>query len=326
MPFAIGPFKNPFAEIFSLSPLIVAFVIGVSLGVVEFGVFMGLPLVFLVLIYIFWITANYFFEIVEFKALGHDEWPVFSVETLVAGRSQVGILFSVLVLAGFGGYAALQYFGRDAAAQLLLGAGLVFLPGSVALLAVTREFFVALNPLRVLAAAAGMGHGYLYCLLGAAVIFVLIGLVQTRGGLWYFPLAYGLFLQAYLIGCIVYSRRTQLGVKAPRSPEALAERARAETVAVRNGILTHAYGFAMHGNRAGALKHIEAYIATDEDTLEARLWMFNQIARWENSAAALEFGKRVIDYCEQRGLSAEAGSVRSTCEHLNARREWGAAG
>lgn len=312
------PSKFRFAELFSLSPFIVAGIVGALLWVVEFGLFMELPLVVLVLIYVFWITPNYFFEIVEFKALGNTGWPVFSLETLVAGRNQIGVVFSVIVLGSAGGYLALRYFGIDTIALLLLVAGLALLPGSVALLAVTREFSAALNPLRVLAAAAGMGHAYLYCLGSAAAILVLLGVAQERGGLqWYFPLIYGLFLQAHLIGSIVYDRRTVLGVNAPRSPEARAARVRGETVAIRNRILTHAYGFAAHGNRAGALEHINAYIATDEDTLEARLWMLNEMARWENRDAAIEFGKRVFDYCEQHGFVDEAARVRLICEHLN---------
>jgi hypothetical protein len=166
-----------------------------------------------------------------------------------------------------------------------------------------------------------MGSAYFYCLLGAATILVLLGLAQERGGLhWYFPLIYALFLQAFLIGSIVYTRRYALGVHAPRSPEARAARVRAETVAIRKGILSHAYGFAARGNRAGALKHIEGYIETDEDTLEARLWMLNELVRWENSDAALEFGKRVIGYCERHGFADEAARVSSICDRWNAHR------
>ena len=296
------------------------------LRVVEFGLFVELPLVLLVLIYPLWITPNYFFEIIEFKALGNEGWPVFSLDTLVAGRSQVGVAFSALVLAAAGGYVALHFFGLGSLAQLLLGAGLVLLPGSVALLAVTREFSVALNPLRIVAAAVGMGHAYLYCLAGAAVILALLGLAQARGGLLlYLPLVYGLFLQAYLIGGIVYARRAVLGVNAPRAPEVWAARVRAETVATRKGVLTHAYGFAAHGNIAGAIDHVEEYIEAVEDTLEARLWMFYEIARWEDRETALELGRRVIDYCERHAFTDEAARVRSMCVHLNARQNQGAA-
>jgi hypothetical protein len=307
------------ADLFSLSPFIVACVVAGLLAVVEFGAFMGLPLVVLVLLYVFWVTSDYFLEIVEHKALGRQEWPVFSLETLVARRNQVGIVFFALVLALAGGYAALRYRALDTLAGMLLGVALALFPASVALLAVTREFRAALNPLRVLAAAVGMGHAYLYCLAGAAVVFVLLGLAEARGGLWYFPLAYGLFLHACLIGRVVYARRTSLGVNAPRSPEALADRARAETVATRRSILTHAYGLAAHGNRRGALRHIDAYIATDEDTLEARLWILNELARWEDGHVARELGKGVIEYCERHGFVAEAARVRVICEHLNER-------
>ena len=75
------------AGLFSLSPVIVAFVVAFLLWVVEYGLAIDLPLVVLVLIYVFWIAPNYFFEIVEFRALGNDGWPVFSLETLVAGRN-----------------------------------------------------------------------------------------------------------------------------------------------------------------------------------------------------------------------------------------------
>ena len=165
-----------------------------------------------------------------------------------------------------------------------------------------------------------MGHAYLFCLLGSAAVLMLLEVAQARGGLlWYFPLCYGLFLYAYLVGSSVYARRLPLGVNAPRSPESRAERARAETIAIRNGILTHAYGFAARGNAAGALRHIESYIATDENTVEARLWMLNEISRWERGAAALEFGTRVAAYCDKRGYADAARRVRLICEHLRAR-------
>jgi hypothetical protein len=307
-------------DLFSLSPLIVAGVVAVVLLVAVYGLPVRNPFAIFLLLYIVWITANYFFEIVEFKALGNEQWPVFSIETLVAGRYQVGIVFSVIVLVAAGAYIGLRYFGMDTGARILLGASLVCMPASVALLAVTREFSAALNPVKLAAAALGMGHTYLLCLLGSAAVLVLFELAQARGGLlWYFPLFYGLFLYAYLIGSSVYARRLPLGVNAPRSPESRAERVRAETIAIRNGILTHAYGFAARGNAAGALRHIESYIATDENTVEARLWMLNEISRWERGAAALEFGTRVAAYCEERGYADEARRVRLICEHLSSR-------
>lgn len=309
------------ADLFSLSPLIVAGVVAFALLVAVYGLPVRNPFAIFLLLYVVWITANYFFEIVEFKALGNEQWPVFSIETLVAGRYQVGIVFSVIVLAAAGAYIGLRYLGMDTGARILLGASLACMPASVALLAVTREFSAALNPAKLLAAAIGMGHGYLFCLLGSAAVLMLLELAQAHGGLlWYLPLFYGLFLYANLIGGTVYARRLPLGVNSPRSPESRAERERAETIAIRNGILTHAYGFAARGNAAGALRHIESYIVTDENTVEARLWMLNEISRWEWGAAALEFGTRVAAYCDERGYADEARRVRLICEHLRARK------
>lgn len=312
----MGSLKGFLAQLFSLSALIVTGLVGILLGVVEFGLFVRLPLLFLVLIYIIWITSNYFFEIIEFKALGNPQWPTFSLETLVGGRNQLGILFSSLALAAAGGYVALRELGLESPAQMLLVAAFLLLPGFLALLAVSRNLLAALSPARILSAAIGMGRGYLYCLIGAAAVYALIRLAEARGGLYFFASTYGIFVYAFLIGSVVYSRRNALGVTAPRSPEARAEKLRAETVATRNAILTQAYGFATRGNKAGALRHLEAYLSTDEDTLEARLWMLNQIARWEDSYVPLEFGRRLIDYCERYGLAAEAARVRMICDHL----------
>jgi hypothetical protein len=102
------PIRNRLAELFSLAPLIMVLLVGILLGIVEFGIFVKMWFVVLVLAYAFWIVANYFFEIVEFKALGNNEWPVFSVDTLVAGRNGVSVVFSVLVVLGAAAYLALR--------------------------------------------------------------------------------------------------------------------------------------------------------------------------------------------------------------------------
>jgi len=298
------------APLLGLSPLLLSIVVGILCGVVEFGLYIGLPIHILVSLYIFWILSNYFVEVVEHKALGNEDWPVFSLDTLVAGRSQVGLVFSLFVVAFGGVYLLLRYLGENDFALWWLSAGLALLPASAALVAVTRELAVAFNPLRLLAAAFGMGYRYVCCLLATVAIVVLIGIAQSRGGFWYFVFPYALFLQAYLIGSSVYARRIVLGVTTLRSPEARAERAHAEIVAVRRGILSHAYGFAARDNKAGALRHIEGYLASDEDSLEARLWFLNELTRWEDRAVARRFGEIVIAYCEQHGLDDEVARLR----------------
>lgn len=304
------------AELFSLSAFTIAFIVGCLLGVIEFGVFIGLPVYLIVAVYVIWFTSNYFFEIVEHRALGNAEWPVFSLETLVSSRSQIGIGFAVFAFAVVGAYYLLGLAGLDVWAELLLFLSLAALPGVVALLAVTRSIVAALNPPRLAGAIAGLGHTYVVCLGAAAAVVGLVWLAQARGGFWYFPLVYGLFLFAYVIGSCAFVRRNVLGVQSSKSPEARAARLHDETLAVRKGVLSHAYGFAVHGNRAGALRYIDAYLAQEEDTLEARLWMLGETARWERPDTALEFGSRLIEYCEANGFDAEAARVRVQCEHL----------
>ena len=300
----------------SPSPVLLTLGLGIALGVVEFGLFMGLPFVVIIVLYVVWIVANYSLEIVEHRALGHDDWPVFSLETLVAGRSQAGIVYSMLVVALVAGWLWLRHFGPGGSAGFIGVAGAVLLPASIALMAVRREFSAAFDPARAFAAAVGMGIGYFVCLGGALGVLLIAGLAESRGGLWYFPLIYAVFLEAFLIGSVVYSRRAKLGVVAPRSPEAREARLRAATGAERENVLSRAYGFAAHGNKAGALKYVEAYLNNEEDSLEARLWMFDRMTLWESADMAIELGKRIIGYCEQNGLTGEADALRRKCEQL----------
>jgi len=66
------------------------------------------------------------------------------------------------------------------------------------------------------------------------------------------------------------------------------------------------------------LAHIDDYIAKEEDTLEPRLWMFSEIARWEDKAIAIRYGQRVIEYCEQNGCADEAARTQLICKTLSA--------
>ena len=308
------------AELICPSPVIMAIVVAFLLAVAEYGMYWHLPIWVLPVLYMFWITPNYFLEIVEHRALGNSSWPVFSLETLVAGRNQTGVVFSVLVLVLAGILVLLFYAGYDAIAWLLLVDFMLTFPAIVALLAVTREFSVALNPGKALAAALGMGAGYWLCLISVALVLAIALIAEAQRVFYWYPLVfYALFWSAWITGSVVYTRRRSLGVHAPKSPEALAERARGELEVVRRGILNHAYSFATRGNRRGALQHIEGYIASDEDTTEARLWMLNEMMRWEDKAAPLEFANRLIEYCRQHDLEAEAAHVQLRIDHLQDR-------
>lgn len=62
----------------------------------------------------------------------------------------------------------------------------------------------------------------------------------------------------------------------------------------RRNVLNHAYGLVSRGNRAGGLQHIYGALQDDPDALSAWSWYLEQMFRWENCAAALQFAQQYL--------------------------------
>lgn len=83
-------------------------------------------------------------------------------------------------------------------------------------------------------------------------------------------------------------------VDIPEALEVEPEKQVANLEKERTGVLNHAYGFASRGNRAGALGHIEQWLARDPDPAAAWSWFFDQMLRWEQTDHALFFAQRYV--------------------------------
>ena len=63
------------------------------------------------------------------------------------------------------------------------------------------------------------------------------------------------------------------------------------------------------GGVARSIAHIGAYVATESDPLAARLWMFQEVTRWEDGRPALELGIQLAADLNAVGRAAEAAKV-----------------
>jgi hypothetical protein len=300
-----------------VAPVLYAAAVAFMLWVAAFGLAGGLPLAYLLAAFAVWMSANYLLEIVEHRAVGNAGWAVLSVDTIAGGRAQIGSLFLVLVLA-LG--AALWALGRLAEPALVYSCAALlaaFFPAAAALLAVTRNAAHALNPGAIAGAVVRMGLDYVVVLVAMAGAIALG--VLANGQREFIPLflaVYAWLLVAFLLGSLVYERRTALGVYAPRSPEARQEADYQRLLSARRHALGHAYGIAAAGNMVGALAYVEEYARSESDALAAKVWLFHEMARWENVAAALELGVGLSAALGAQARHADAAKVLVTCRYL----------
>jgi hypothetical protein len=317
-------FVRRFAGIFDLGPLIVSLAAALILSFAAFGFALGNPLAYLLVGWICWALPNHFDEIVEHRATGGAGWPTFSLDTLTAAKRQLG-----LVLVGLGGAVLaarwwLLSSSHASAAAVLTLAALVVATAVAALLAVTRSIPRALDPAGVLRAVAGFGLDYGLCsalAFGAAVLGSFA--YERRGFVELFVAAYAVLALAFVIGTVVYDRRLKLGVHAPRSPEARREAELQRLATARRAALDHAYGIASGGSAARGLAYLAGYAATESDPLAARLWMFQEAARWEDGRPAVELGVALAADLNAAGRADEAAKVLVTCRYLEERSEKG---
>jgi hypothetical protein len=313
-------FVRRFAEILDFGPLVLSLVAALILLVAVFGFAMGLPLAYLLVGWVCWVLANHFVEIIEHRATGSTNWPTFSLETIAGARQQLGLVLLALGAAVLAIRWWLLARGQPAAAALATAVAVLCAPAIAALLAVTRSVPRALDPRGIARAVAGFGLDYVLCaglVVGASMLGSLA--FARRGFLELFGAVYVVLAAAFAIGTVVYDRRLKLGVHAPRSPEARHEAEMQRLRGARRAALDHAYGIAAGGSVARGLAHIAGYAATETDPLAARLWMFQEVARWRDGRPGLELGISLAADLNAAGRSEEAAKVLVTCRYLNDR-------
>lgn len=192
------------------------------------------------------------------------------------------------------------------------------LPASIALLSITRQPLKAMSPVHLSAAMAKLGLDYLVLLaLAAGSLYCAIRLISGIGFLNWLAGILCTLLLFNAIGHVVYGRRLELGLNPISAPELSLARADAELEKQRMKALTHVYGLISRGNPTQGFSELRKYLdGEDPDPLEARVWFFAQMADWEDSSAALGFGRDLIRRLVAVRDLFTAHKVLLRCEYL----------
>ena len=231
-------------------------------------------------------------------------------------------VFPLIVLLPAGWFAVyLDSLFGSAAALMFSAAFLAVFPASLAVLAVTHSPIESINPLAVGRMIAACGPSYVAIPITLLVIFFLSNVLGSR-----VPLLLDVVLDTYtmvllftLTGAVArnagVASEITVGIAAARPESEI----RSATVAEREKVASHAYGFISRGNRDGGFRHIEDWIRRDPDPHDAVTWFFNEMMRWESKDAALFFAQTCFSHYLHHEQEAEALKLMSTCIHESPR-------
>lgn len=278
---------------------------------------MGFPFGFLIVIAAAIPLLNYFFEIIEYRALGKPGWPVLSVDTLFAFRNQLSLVFSGVAIAAALVRAMFVAAGLDALGDVFGMLVLFAVPVSAAVLAVTRELSKSINPVFLVRTVARLELGYLAILLLSGLWWMIARRALSSGTLvWIVIATLTLLMLGYGIGSIVFRFRGKLGLVSVHAPEARVAADEARLNNQRDDALATAWSLASRGNVTGAIRHVREYAAQEPDALSSETWIFHRMARWQIQAPALRFGEELAARLIDAGHEHDAAKVEVVCDAL----------
>ena len=274
-------------------------------------------------LFLFVVTVVPFFgyamSLLEARANGRDA-PPFDAE-LMAFFGNVWALFPLVIVAllVWLHFVIAQNYSVGTAVFSGAMASTIF-PAVLGVLSITQAPLQGLNPIALGRFVQSTGVDYVILIVTLQAISLVLYLL-FRSGTPLFFLGLGLIYQVFLLysmtGAIVADHKLTSDVHIPPPLTASAVQSRAELLAERQTIVTHAYGFASRGNRAGGLAHIQSQIDREYDPDEASQWFFNEMLKWENSDAALFFAQSYLHRLLQQTREPAALKVLSQCFHAN---------
>jgi len=221
------------------TPLVLVATFSVVLVVASKAGLLGIPLGLLLFSWFF----KYCFVVLDSIVAGEDEPPVLSIEMVNPISEQRPLALALLIVAAGMLVVALRKYALAAG----LGATLVLtwaLPANIAVLAVTRNPFLAIWPPTLLSLIRALGRDY----------FVLNGVTLAAAGSLYWMAAHDipigfalvttqlvLLLTFALLGVALFEHRTELGIESKTRLERIAERNAREHEAERRRMLDRAY-------------------------------------------------------------------------------------
>lgn len=192
----------------------------------------------------------------------------------------------------------------------------LFVPASMAVLAVTRSPMQSLNPLAIVSIIRACKYDYLLILAQFLLIGMAVAWLASSGTpriLVSFASLYQVVLLFTFTGAVLHANRVVPQVDIPDALEDDEDSLRRSLVAERQNIANHAYGFISRGNRAGGLAHIQQWISQESDPDDARRWFFNEMLGWESKDPALFFAQDWLSGLLTEQRNTEALKLVSRC-------------
>ncbi|HEV7631722.1 MAG TPA: hypothetical protein VGO41_01955 [Steroidobacteraceae bacterium] len=294
-----------------LAPLITLIVLSFVLTVaLRVGVY-GLPLVFILLSWLF----KYSFVFLDRLVIGDVEPPVLSVEMVMTSLGEWrSLLPLILVIVLFFATGAAEFWVGAAAAVVIAVAAFVWLPAVLALQGWTGSVGQSMNPIACLRMARALGHDYVWiacCTLAVVAICVL--LPRAIGGV---PLVLRVALLIYawlafiaLAGGALKSARSRLMPDTSFGVERQAVVSPEEIERERERWFDSIYGAWRSNAQENAWRTVMQRIDKDMDpptepTTDAMIelrWLYGRVAGWEQP----QFANRVVREMLPRLLAAD---------------------
>jgi hypothetical protein len=196
-------------------------------------------------------------------------------------------------------FGAAAFYAHDALGMpglyVTLAAGIVILPASLALLAITHSPLQSINPVAIWRLLIRSHRTFWIAPLYLALIVWFS--MQDMG----VPILVTNFVQLFLMfsfaavtGTLIEPERLIDDVDIPEPVAPLRDKAANDIEQQRIFTLSHAYGFISRDNREGGFKHIFSEIERDPNPLAAWQWYFEQMLGWEQRQHALFFAQHCI--------------------------------
>ena len=258
--------------------------------------------------------AGYLLQLIDALALPRER-PVAELDLfLPGGRGRR--LFPFLPLAALAGlYLALGSRVPEFAAPLTAVLAVAFLPGQIALFALTASPLASLDPRGHWRLARRIGPAAAWlpaCLLLAGLSFVAGPPPLAAAALAiYWGLAFAT-LAGRLLGRLDVAAETSIAPPLESDPRKADLRARTRA-------LNHAYGFISRGNRDGGFRHLAQQVAADADPTGADLWYFDALWQGELGEAPLFYARELLPRLLADGRQVEAMKVTLRCLAANPR-------
>ncbi len=230
-------------------------------------------------------------------------------------------MFPLLLAAALAllGYTVEQVAGQAGVLGVLLFAAL-FLPASMAVLAITHSPLQSVNPV-----AIGRLLGATLKTYWIAPVYLMIAGWGATQALQFsvvasnFVFLFVFFSAAAVIGTVIEPYGLVDDVDIPEPQEQSAEEVSNKMTQQRDAVLAHAYGFASRGNRDGGFDHILESIRTDADEVGAWAWYFDRMTRWEEPQHALFFAQLYIHDLLNHGDEVPALKLILRCRLIDER-------